>query len=209
MQKGRVRINYDQRRARSQYSQAVDEWLKAESDHRREVLAWWKRVWDLKPKLSVSLDAEAQTRKSNTELAVCLVSHESRRLQMTDVLAGVVVPMDGLGTGAETIVVRMDDLMAKLQMIIVSLIFGGPRATFEELHSIAVVYFTAACVDTSAVPGAGSVPTGEVVSTHSKTPVDLNFIPLGSVSLPTKAGDGNSNEETVDELIGDINPSHS
>lgn len=73
--------------------------------------------------------------------------------------------MDGLCTGVETIVVRMEDLMGELRVDLTTLVRDSPCATCEELVNPPVADLTTAFTETSAASGAGSTPTGEIDST--------------------------------------------
>lgn len=78
IQTGRDQVDYNQQRASAHYSLAIDERLKAESDHGHEVLAWEMRVNGLESKLFTGSDTEAHTIKLNTELAVRLAGKNTR-----------------------------------------------------------------------------------------------------------------------------------
>lgn len=69
--------------------------------------------------------------------------------------------------------------------------------------------FTAASVHTSAVPGAGSILACEAGISRGAPLVDLDDVPSGSVPVSAKAGDVNTIENTVADLIGDLSLSHS
>lgn len=84
VQTGRDQMTYNRRWANDQYSRAVDKRLKAESNHRLEVLVCMRCVADLESKLFAASDAETQTRERNTELGVRLAAEDTRRSWMID-----------------------------------------------------------------------------------------------------------------------------
>lgn len=90
-------LDYNLCRARGLYSSGVDERWKAESSHRRQELAWERRVGYLESKVSAAVDAKTQTRKRNTELAVRIAGEDTRRSRTTDAWDRVVGSKDGLG----------------------------------------------------------------------------------------------------------------
>lgn len=60
-----------------------------------------------------AIDSETQTRRTKSELAVCLAGEDIRRLQITNAQARVVASMDRPGTGVKAIDVRMGDMVDK------------------------------------------------------------------------------------------------
>lgn len=116
--------------------------------------------------------------------------------------------MGGLGTGFRGIVIQMLDLMDMLRTHLSDLIKGGHRAACEEPIILPVVGFTAASVDTSATPGAGSAPAGDAVYLRGTTLMDLDVVNSGFVSSPAKAGDTSAIEKALAHLIGATSRSH-
>lgn len=101
------------------------------------MLVWKKRVRDSESKLSAAVDAQRQTYKRNTELAVLLTGKDTRRSRVTDGRARLVAFTDGVGMDIETIVVRMGDFIDKLLVDLTALIRVGARATYNELVNLA------------------------------------------------------------------------
>lgn len=111
MQTGRYQLAYNRRRASDQSYRAVDDRLKSQSSHRGEMLVWKERVEGLESKVSAAVDAGAQTRESNMELTVRLAVENTRRSLLNDARARVIANMDVLGTGFESIVMRLVDVI--------------------------------------------------------------------------------------------------
>lgn len=73
--------------------------------------------------------------------------------------------------------------MDKLTIELTSLIRRGTLATCKTFFNLSVTDFTAASVETSSAPGAGSGPAREAVPLRGITLMDLNAIISWSVLL--------------------------
>lgn len=171
VQMGRENLNYNRRRVSDQYSHVVHERLKAESSRCRRVLVWVRCIGDVESKIPAVAEAETQTIKRSTGLAIRLAGKDTWHSRITDVRGCVVASMDGFVIDVEAIVVRIGNMMDKLRLSFF-LIQGGPRAACEELFNLVAADFMPASIDTSAAPGAGSAPASEAVSIRGTMIID-------------------------------------
>lgn len=182
-------MDYNQQRANAQFSAAVDERLKGESGHCREVPAWKKLDKDLGSKFFTIDDVKAKSSEQNNELAVCRVGKNSRILDVSDTRARVIGAMNGPGTGVDGILIQMDRMMSKLQENLALPIRTGFRAACEDLINLSVADSTAAFVGAFLAAGLRSLPTAEVTSTRDETHMDVEVVPSEYVQPPAEPGD--------------------
>lgn len=166
-----------------------------------------KRVWGLEPMVSAAVNAKTYTRMRNTEHAVRLATEDTWYSQITDARARVIASTDCLCTGVKDIVVWIGDVMGDLLLDYTTSIRDGHRASCEKLINLTVAVFTAAPVDASAAPSAGSTPAGDANPLPSTTFMDLDVVSSGSVHLRAETGDANAIRKAVAELIGNVIPS--
>lgn len=205
---GSDQLDYNRRRASDQYSHAVDEWLHVEYSHFQEVLAWERRVENLKSMVFSAVDAEAQNRKSSTNFAARLAGEDIRHSRITDARARVVASKHGVGTGVEGIVIRLRDMMNNLQLAFTALIRDGPRVAIQDPINLAVADFTTASIDTSAAAGAASVAAVKVFLLLGSMIMDLDVVFFGPVLPPAEAGEVGAVAKAVADLIGDVHTFH-
>lgn len=75
-------------------------------------------------------------------------------------------------------------------------------------YNPSVTDFTTVSIETPTVPGAGSVPTGDFVTTWGDTHMHLDVAPSWSVPLPNKARDSNALAKGMADLISVGSLSH-
>lgn len=179
-------MDYSWHHGSAQYSPAVDEWLKNEYGHLREVLAWEKPIRDLELKLSAAVTVEAQTRERNNEFAVRPTCEDTRRLRVSDARACIVTAKNGLGTSIENVLVWTKVMIGKLQEDLASLFRTGARVACERRIDPPVADFTAASV--AGLPASGStfLSTAEASLARIESLMDLNLVSSESVPAPTE-----------------------
>lgn len=99
-------------------------------------------------------------------------------------------------------------MMSKIRLELFALIRDGPRAACKELINLAVADFTAAFVETSTAPGAGSAQAGGSPPPRSSTTIDIDVVPFWFEPPSAGSGDSNAIENAVADHIGGVSHSH-